>query len=32
MVVAKLSTYPDFTNIPCSVTTMKPVHAIAALG
>ncbi|RWD47268.1 MAG: class C beta-lactamase-related serine hydrolase, partial [Mesorhizobium sp.] len=30
MVVVKLSTYPDFTNIDYSVATLKAVHAIAA--
>ncbi|MDG4881684.1 serine hydrolase [Mesorhizobium sp. WSM4884] len=30
MVVVKLSTYPDFTNIAYSVATLKAVHAIAA--
>jgi CubicO group peptidase (beta-lactamase class C family) len=33
MVVVKLSTYPDFSNIAYSVATLKAVHAIAkALG
>ncbi|TIP89719.1 MAG: serine hydrolase [Mesorhizobium sp.] len=30
MVVVKLSSYPDFTDIAYSVATMKAVHAIAA--
>jgi len=30
MVVVKLSTYPDFTNIAYSVATLKAVHVIAA--
>jgi CubicO group peptidase (beta-lactamase class C family) len=33
MVVVKLSTYPDFSNVAYSVATLKAVHAIAkALG
>lgn len=33
MVVVKLSTYPDFSNVACSVATLKAVHTIAmALG
>ena len=30
MVVVKLSTYPDFTNVPYSVATLRAIHAIAA--
>ncbi|MER8787333.1 beta-lactamase family protein [Mesorhizobium sp. M0983] len=30
MVVVKLSSYPDFTNVAYSVATLKAVHAIAA--
>jgi len=30
MVVVKLSTYPDFSNVAYSVATVKAVHAIAA--
>ncbi|TJX67545.1 MAG: 6-aminohexanoate hydrolase, partial [Mesorhizobium sp.] len=30
MVVVKLSTYPDFSNMAYSAATLKAVHAIAA--
>ena len=30
MVVVKLSTYPDFSNVAYSTATLKAVHAVAA--
>jgi len=29
MVVVKLSSYPDFSNVPYSVATLKAIHTIA---